>query len=159
MQHPTRPQTTPIGLQLSRTARLVARAFDEALVAAGGSLPMWLVLLNVKLRRVTKQRDLAAAVGIGEATLTHHLNAFERDGLLVRSRDPENRRIQIVELTADGDQRFLALRDAAITFDARLRAGLAPEQLSSFAATLDQLAANVVSSGAAPSPPWVGLLE
>ena len=47
----------------------MSRAFDEALVAAGGSLPVWLVLLNLKIRPRANQRELAAAVGIREATL------------------------------------------------------------------------------------------
>ena len=45
-----RPPRTPIGLQLSQTARIVSRAFDEALDAAGGSLPVWLNLLNLTIR-------------------------------------------------------------------------------------------------------------
>ena len=49
----TRPPRTPIGLELARSARTVGRAFDEALSAAGGSLPVWLVLLNLELRART----------------------------------------------------------------------------------------------------------
>ena len=79
---PSRPTRTPLGLHLSRVARAVSRAFDQALADAGGSLPVWLVLLNLKTRRIANQRELAEAVGIREATLTHHLNAMESDGLL-----------------------------------------------------------------------------
>src|ERR1035437_4963471 len=45
MPPPARP---PIGLQLTRTARSVSRAFDDALAEAGGSLPVWLVLISLK---------------------------------------------------------------------------------------------------------------
>jgi MarR family transcriptional regulator for hemolysin len=159
MPEPLRPPTLPIGLELSRAARLVGRAFDDALAAAGGSLPMWLVLLNVKLRRVAKQRDLAAAVGIGEATLTHHLNAFERDGLLTRTRDADNRRVQIVELTVAGEERFTALRAAAVAFDQRLRDGLRPEELDALSAALQRLVANAAGTQETGSPPWAGLIE
>ena len=55
---------------------------------------MWLVLLNLKTRRLANQRELAEAVGIREATLTHHLNAMEAGGLITRRRDTANRRIQ-----------------------------------------------------------------
>jgi MarR family transcriptional regulator for hemolysin len=34
-----RPSQPPIGLLLARTAKAVSRAFDDALTAAGGSLP------------------------------------------------------------------------------------------------------------------------
>ena len=65
-----RPARTPIGLVLSRAARVVSRAFDEALADAAGSLPMWLVVLNLKTGRAANQRELAESIGVSEATLT-----------------------------------------------------------------------------------------
>jgi hypothetical protein len=41
------PLPLPIGLRLSQTAREVERTFDEALGRAGGTLPVWLILLNL----------------------------------------------------------------------------------------------------------------
>ena len=111
----------PIGLRLNQAARAVGRAFDEALAEAGGSLPVWLILLNLKVRRPGTQRELAEAVGIREATLTHHLNAMDADGLITRTRDAANRRVQVVTLTEKGDQAFQSLAAAAVAFDAKLR--------------------------------------
>ena len=92
----------PIGLRLNQAARAVGRAFDKALEEAGGTLPVWLILLNLKIHRPGTQRDLAEKVGIREATLTHHLNAMDADGLITRTRDASNRRIQVVTLMDGG---------------------------------------------------------
>lgn len=154
---PVRPERTPIGLHLARTARLVNRAFDEALATAGGSPPVWLVLLNLTIRRGANQRELAEAIGVSEPTLTHHLGGMEADGLLARRRDPANRRNHIIELTELGEQAFDRLRDAAIAFDERLRGGFDPEELITLGAQLDQLASNVATRGEGPA--WVGLIE
>jgi MarR family transcriptional regulator for hemolysin len=124
-------------------SRAVERAFDEALVAAGGTLPVWLILLNLKVRRPANQRELAEAVGIREATLTHHLAALEERGYITRTRDAANKRVQVVALTAAGEAAFLQLRDAAIAFDARLRAGLPDSDLRQVEALLGKLADNV----------------
>jgi MarR family transcriptional regulator for hemolysin len=140
-----RPARAPIGLQLSRVARHVSRAFDEALTEAGGSLPIWLVLLTLKTRRVANQRELAEAVGVREATLTNQLNAMDAKGLVTRRRDPENRRVHLVELTDAGEALFVGLRSAAVEFDGRLRAGLGDADLARLASLLDHLAANVSS--------------
>jgi MarR family transcriptional regulator for hemolysin len=142
------PRTPPIGLRLSATARAVSRAFDDALGQAGGSLPVWLVLLNVKARhRIANQRELATAVGIREATLTHHLNAMEADGLLTRRRDPGNRRVHVVELTETGEAAFARMRDAALSFDRRLRRGISAGELDGLERLLDRLAANATVGG------------
>jgi MarR family transcriptional regulator for hemolysin len=138
-----RPARAPIGLELARAARTVSRAFDEALAGAGGSLPVWLVLLNLKTRQVASQRELAEAVGVREATLTHHLNAMDTQGLVTRARDPANRRIHVVRLTPDGEAAFLRLRDAATAFDRRLRDGLSDADLDGMARLLGRLAGNV----------------
>ena len=131
-----RPARTPIGLELARAARTVSRAFDDALAEAGGSLPAWLVLLNLKTRHVSSQRELAEAVGVREATLTHHLNAMESQGLVTRTRDPGNRRIHVVELTPAGEAAFVRLAEAATAFDRRLRDGLSDADLDVLATVL-----------------------
>jgi MarR family transcriptional regulator for hemolysin len=135
----------------------VRRAFDEALAEAGGTLPVWLVLLNLKIRRPSNQRELAEAVGVREATLTHHLNAMDVQGLITRKRDTSNRRIHVVEMTDAGEEAFLRLRTAAVAFDERLRAGITDKEVASLERLLDRLVRNV----AADDEPrqWAGLLE
>ena len=150
----------PIGLRLSRAARTVSRAFDEALAEAGGSLPVWLILLNLKIRKPGNQRQLADAVGVREATLTHHLNAMDARGLISRTRDSANRRVQVVELTEAGEAMFARLQQAAAAFDARLRAGLAEADLDRLGDLLGRLAANAGGGEKEEGgPPWAGLAE
>jgi len=138
-----RPAHTPIGLNLARTARSVSRAFDDALAQAGGSVPRWLVLISLKTQPVRNQRELAEAVGIREATLTHHLNSMDEEGLITRRRDPANRRVHLVELTEAGEAAFRRMRGAATAFDQRLRSGLSGDDVAQLEALLGRLAANV----------------
>jgi MarR family transcriptional regulator, transcriptional regulator for hemolysin len=138
-----RPTGTPIGVQLSRTAKTCTRAFDDAMAAAGGSQPVWLILISLKTRQTRNQRELAEAVGIQGATLTHHLNAMEASGLVTRQRDPANRRIHLVTLTAAGELLFRRLRQVAVDFDQRLRAGLSEKDVATLARLLGKLSENV----------------
>ena len=137
------PAHQPLGLHLTRVSRTVSRAFDETLAEAGGSLPVWLVLISLKSRPRASQRELAEAVGIQGATLTHHLDAMESAGLVTRRRDPANRRLHLVELTPAGEALFLRLRDAATAFDRRLRAGLSEGDVGQLEALLTRLHDNV----------------
>jgi MarR family transcriptional regulator, transcriptional regulator for hemolysin len=147
----------PIGLRLAQAARAVERAFDEALADAGGTLPVWLILLNLKIRKPANQRELAEAVGVRQATLTHHLNAMDSRGLVTRTRAAANRRVQVVTLTEAGEATFVRLRDTAVAFDAKLRAGLADADLATLSTLLGHLAANVGPAEA--SPPWAGVAD
>jgi MarR family transcriptional regulator, transcriptional regulator for hemolysin len=138
-----RPARQPLGLHLTRVSRIVSRAFDDVLAEAGGSLPVWLVLISLKSGQLASQRQLAEAVGIQGATLTHHLNAMESGGLVTRRRDPENRRLHVVELTPDGDALFFRLRDVAMAFDQQLRTGLSAHDVGQLEALLTRLRDNV----------------
>jgi MarR family transcriptional regulator for hemolysin len=130
-------------LYLTRVSRVLSRAFDDALAEAGGSLSVWLVLISLKGGQLASQRELADAVGIQGATLTHHLNAMESAGLVTRRRDPENRRLHLVELTPQGDALFFRMRDAAMAFDQRLRTGLSQPDVDQLEELLARLRDNV----------------
>jgi MarR family transcriptional regulator, transcriptional regulator for hemolysin len=140
------PTIEPIGRQLTRTAKAVSRAFDDALAEVGGSLPTWLVLVSLKSGRPGAQRELAAAVGIEGPTLTHHLNRMEASGLVTRRRDPANRRVHRVELTDAGEATFARLLGAVIGFDERLHRGLTESELTTLRDSLERLRTNAAAA-------------
>jgi MarR family transcriptional regulator for hemolysin len=138
------PRQEPIGLALTRTAKVLSRAFDAALAERGGSLPTWLVLLSVTGEH-RSQRSIAAEVGVEGPTLTHHLNRMEADGLVTRVRDAQNRRVHQVALTDAGREMFHELLGAVVTFDERLRAGFTEDEVATLRVLLHRLGANAAT--------------
>jgi MarR family transcriptional regulator for hemolysin len=143
-----RPAREPIGLALTRTARSVSAAFERGMSDAGGSASTWQVLLLVRSGQWDNQSRMAEAMGITGATLTHHLNALEQKGLVRRWREPGNRRVQRVELTADGEAMFDRLREVAMQHDRRLRQNLSEDETAALRALLEKLRAGVQEDGA-----------
>jgi MarR family transcriptional regulator, transcriptional regulator for hemolysin len=119
-----RPREEPIGILIARVGKQVERAFDDALSAAGGSRSNWLVLLSVKSGVGRTQAAIAERMGISGPTLTHHLDRLEADGLVTRTREASNRRVQVITLTEAGDALFFTLRAAAMGFDQQLHAAV-----------------------------------
>jgi len=142
------PDRDPLGLQLTRTARTVSRAFDAALGSVGGSLPQWLILVELKGRAHGNQRAIAEAVGVEGPTLTHHLNRMEAAGLITRRRNAENRRIHQVDLTPAGEALFLSLLEKVVDFDEELRRGFSERDVALLHRLLDRLATNATSDPA-----------
>lgn len=140
---PAPPVFPPIGLRLSRTAHAVSQAFERAMAEAGGSASAWQVLLLVRSEQWGTQSKLAEAMGVSGATVTHHLNALEAQGLVRRWRDDSNRRVQRVELTPEGAALFDRLRDVAMAHDARLRSKLSDEEAARLGELLDKLRAGL----------------
>ena len=133
------PVFPPIGLRLSRTAHAVSQAFERAMAEAGGSASSWQVLLLVRSEQWGTQSKLAEAMGVSSATVTHHLNALETQGLVRRWRDDANRRVQQVELTDAGLALFDRLREVALAHDARLRGLLTKQEVEELSRLLRKL--------------------
>lgn len=130
----------PIGLELTRAARSVSHEFERAMAEAGGSVSSWQVLLLVRSGQWGTQSELAKAMGVTGATMTHHLNAMESQGLVRRWRDESNRRVQQVELTKAGIELFDRLRVVAMKHDERLRARLTAKEADQLSKLLHKLA-------------------
>jgi MarR family transcriptional regulator for hemolysin len=137
----SRPVSTPIGLRLTRTARSVTQAFERAMAQAGGSVSTWQVLLLVRSAKWDTQSELADELGITGATLTHHLSALERKGLVRRWREDSNRRVQRVELTDAGIEMFDRLRAVAVRHDKLLRSRLSDDEVDQLGELLERLQA------------------
>jgi len=133
----------PIGLRLTRTARVVSHAFERAMAEAGGSASAWQVLLLVRSQQRGTQSRMAHAMGISGATLTHHLHALEQQGLVHRWRDAGNRRGQQVALTEAGEELFGRLRQVAAAHDRRLRSELSDAETAQLAELLEKLQAGI----------------
>jgi DNA-binding MarR family transcriptional regulator len=132
-----------------QSVQRVMRAFDALLSEQGGSWQVWHILLALHQGAPATQRELAAAVGIREATMTHHLRAMEGRGLVVRTREESNRRVQRIEVTEAGEALYRKLKAAAIDFDRTLRGAIGDDgdDVDAFFGTLRRLAGSVPDDG------------
>jgi len=112
----------------------VTQAFERAMAEAGGSVSTWQVLLLVRSANWDTQSSLAEELGITGATLTHHLNALERRGLVRRWRE---------ESTDEGVELFNRLREVAVRHDRLLRSQLSDQEVAQLGALLEKLEAGL----------------
>jgi MarR family transcriptional regulator, organic hydroperoxide resistance regulator len=121
------PSTWPTGRLLSSAARRIERQFNAHLDAWDlnhASLPV-LVYLAVQDH---SQRELAAATGVTEQTMSRILARVERLGYVTRKPHPEDRRRHVIALTDAG---AAVLREAADRerSEAMVAQGLTPDDL------------------------------
>src|SRR5262249_39396045 len=138
-----RPGGMPLGRKLALTSKAVGQAFNAALVAEGGSAPIWLTLNALKQSRWSTQLDLARGLGIEGATLTRHLDNMEQAGYVVRVRSDADRRAVRVELTDAGEDAYERMVSAVIAFNKRLQGGFSRDELRNLDEMLGRLAENV----------------
>src|SRR5262245_55605402 len=133
----------PLTRQLVMTSKAIKAMFEDALAGDGATLATWVVLNGVDRGRWTSQSGLAKELRIEGATVTRHLDRLEREGLVTRSRDLEDRRQISVELTGAGKALHRRLRSVARRLDDRVCAGLTNRDRSDLQRVLEQIRANV----------------
>jgi DNA-binding MarR family transcriptional regulator len=96
----------PLGRLLGVAGRMVAARFERALQAEGMSHAGWQVLQVVGASDGLTQREVAERCYVTSGTVTGVVDTLERDGLVVRERGTDDRRVVRVRLTKEGRRRL-----------------------------------------------------
>ena len=111
-------------------ARLFARAIERRL-AGGNSGPMP-VFFALQDGSAMTQKALAQLAAVEQPTMANTLNRMERDGLVMRTPDPNDRRSAQVSLTPLGLERAKAAFVSAIEVNGIATEALQPEEREAF---------------------------
>ncbi|EGG78773.1 Putative HTH-type transcriptional regulator ywoH [Gluconacetobacter sp. SXCC-1] len=87
-------------------ARLFAREMDDALRPFGltsGQLPVFFALADGESQ---PQRELVRLAAVEQSTMAKTLSRMERDGLIRRSQDPNDRRSMLISLTSSAEKKL-----------------------------------------------------
>ena len=90
------------------STRLVQRLEAEVHREAGWSMAGFRVMFCVWVGGELAPREIARLSGLSRAAVSSVLNTLERDGLVERSRESDDRRVVTVRLTDDGASRLVA---------------------------------------------------
>src|SRR5919197_374228 len=115
------------GMLMVKVGRAAERWFTEALKPSELTPKHVGVLFEVRARP-TSQQALIESVGVDPSKLVGLLNDLEAEGLIVRRRDPADRRRHIVELSKEGRAHLAAAERAVASVEERLFAGLDDEE-------------------------------
>lgn len=89
------------------STRLVQRLEAEVHREAGWSMAGFRVMFCVWVGGELEPRDIARLSGLSRAAVSSVLNTLERDGLVERFRESDDRRLVTVRLTRDGARRLV----------------------------------------------------
>lgn len=92
-------------LQLRRVMAAMRGRFAGALRDAGLTFPQWCLLKSLHRQGRLTASDVADALDCTPANATGILDRLERDGMVVRSRSDEDRRVVHVRLTERGHRK------------------------------------------------------
>ena len=91
-----------LGFRLARAARSLKRALEAKLIGRNLTATQYVVLARLWLEDGVSITELGDRLGFDSPTLTGVIDRMERDGLVERKRNDEDRRVVRVYLTPKG---------------------------------------------------------
>lgn len=120
------------GYLANHMARLFALALHERIAPLGLAPAQFMTLLELWEKDGLTQKDLVQRLDIEQATMANTLKRMERDGLIRREPDPDDRRSQLIRLTPEARALEGPAKDAAQAVNAKALAGLLDDERDTF---------------------------
>jgi MarR family transcriptional regulator, lower aerobic nicotinate degradation pathway regulator len=142
-------ETAECTLLMVRLARVASYRVGEALTAVGMRTQEFAVLHHLDQAGPLSQQELGAALRINPSNLVGLLDALEAQGLILRPRDPADRRRHVVGLTPSGQRRLGRAKRAVEEAELDLLAPLTDGERRELHGLLDRLAGHACTIAAA----------
>ena len=134
----------PMGMRMAMVVRQWRAIIDSAITDTGLTQSSWTVLMQLhQLGDNVSVSELAEVQGIELPPLMRTLTQLEKQGYLLRSTSPYDKRIRLLALTAQGRARLDELNRVIETYQHRVTCTIPEAELASFSATLNQIACNL----------------
>ena len=130
--------------RLSVVTNRVSRAFASRYEAAWGlAIPEWRVLAVVGSFAPLSAAAVCEKTAMDKVKVSRAVAALVRRGLLARTSDPQDRRVQLLSLAAEGRRVYGGVVPMARTIEAALTGALSSEERAGLLGALEKLDACV----------------
>lgn len=133
-----------IGFVTNTAIKMISEDFNKRLERQGSTRIQWIALyfLN-KADKSMSQKELAGLMNIQDPSLARLVDRMERDGLIMRVGNSEDKRIKFLELTEKGRCKIEALMPEGEQFNELLLEGISDEELECFNHVVEKMLHNI----------------
>ena len=120
------------GYLANHMARLFALALHERVGPLGLAPAQFMTLLELWNEDALTQKDLVQRLDVEQATMANTLQRMERDGLITRHEDPDDRRARLIRLTPKAKRLRGEATQAAKSVNEKALAGFSDKERRAF---------------------------
>lgn len=132
---------------LGRVTRGFTRIADDGLREFGFAVGQLPVLVSLKERKTLSQAELARIAQVEQPSMAQLLARMERDGLVERVPDPDDKRSRLISLTPLATRRLPKAKAVMDAHAQQVLDGFSAEDIAQLMALLTRLNANVERMG------------
>ena len=139
------------GFHIRRLQQIAVAVFLEETQASGITPVQYAALTAVGRQQGIDQRTLARTIGFDTSTIDSVIDRLEARGLMQRNAHPDDRRVRLLTITAEGEQLLQQVEPGMLRAQERMLEPLAPEQRGVFMDMLHTLVEGNNALSRAPS--------
>jgi DNA-binding MarR family transcriptional regulator len=124
------------GYLANHMARLFAIALHDRIRPLGLAPAQFMTLLELWNEDGLTQKDLVRRLDVEQATMANTLKRMERDGLIARQENPDDRRARLIRLTPKAKKLQDDATAAATAVNEKALAGFSAEERRAFVAMM-----------------------
>lgn len=133
-----------IGFVTNTAIKAVTEDFNKRLEKYGTTRIQWIAMyFLLKADKPMSQKELAALMNVQDPSLARLIDRMERDGLLQRIENPQDKRVKFLELTETGRSKAEALMPQGEEFSNLLLENVTDEEIENFHRVLDKMLKNI----------------
>ncbi len=139
------------GHYIRRLQQIAVAIFLQETEAHGVTPVQYAALQAVRRTPGVDQRSMARSIGLDTSTIAGVVDRLESRGLMQRSASPDDRRVRLLRLTAEGDTLLDAIEPDMLRAQDRILEPLPPAERGEFMRMLRQLVTANNDASRAPS--------
>ncbi|GAA0727488.1 hypothetical protein GCM10008905_25120 [Clostridium malenominatum] len=132
-----------IGIITSRGTKEIVDAFNDRVALYNITRVQWIALYYIGEEEGITQKDLSDKMNVKESTVVRLIDRMEREGIVERIKNSEDRRVTKLHLTKEGKEKREEILPVGEEFSREGIDGISEEHLAVFKEVLEKIIINV----------------
>lgn len=133
-----------IGFVTDTAIKTISEDFNKRLEKEGSTRTQWIALYFLyESKKVISQKELAILMNVQDSSMARLVDRMERDGLIKRVENTQDKRMKFLELTEKGRNRIELLLPLGQQFSDLLLDNVTDDELKTFQSVINKMLENI----------------
>ena len=132
--------------QIRKSWISLSKMYNELVAPYGITVSVGFALLNIDVQKGTPSTALGPKMGMESTSLSRVLKSMEKQGLIIREPNPNDRRSVMIKLTESGIEKRNLSRRAVLGFNNKVRESIGHDRAKEFFSTLEDITSVIQES-------------
>ncbi len=133
-----KPEQT-FDFHIRKTWIQIFKMYNELVTEQGLTTSLGMALLNIDIKNGTRSTALGPKMGMESTSLSRLLKTMDKQGLIIKESDPNDKRSVVLKLTKTGIEKRNVARSVVLKFNQTVAEEIGEERTKDFLITMEDI--------------------